>query len=377
MKIGIVITSIFNSGWLERMVNKLSKTEHFANTKIYFIPDNKTPKEIYDLAENLKYSNKLNIWMPTISEQNKFLAGICNPNFILENSDHRRNIGYIKAYADGVDVVVSMDDDNFPINDNFLDLHLQSLSSTAGDVVESSNEFYNNCELLEKDTIFHPRGFPLRRKTNNKNTFQPASELKIGVNAGMWSLAPDVDAISWLIHEKTYSEINTVDDIVLSDNTYCPINSQNTALLGDLIPAYYFVRMGYDIGGGLKFDRLGDIYSGYFLQKVAKALGYNIKFGNPVVTHERNSHNYLNDANAEWGCLRTIDLFCDWLAKVTLTGTTATVCYLQLAEELDDFASNASFDYMPTATRGFYHQMAHDMRVWSNIMRTIDDARAA
>jgi len=33
----------------------------------------------------------------------------------LWNSDYRRNIGYLQAYASGADIIISIDDDNYPL----------------------------------------------------------------------------------------------------------------------------------------------------------------------------------------------------------------------------------------------------------------------
>ena len=60
----------------------------------------------------------------------------------------------------------------------------------------------------------------------------------------MRTIAPDVDAISCLINKQEFENVSDVPDIVLSSDTYCPINSQNTSLLRKYIPAYYFVNMG-------------------------------------------------------------------------------------------------------------------------------------
>ena len=362
-KCGIVITSIYDTGWIERISKNLKESNENENVTIYFISDNKTPSTCF---EKIKIAQKkgIKIWAPTMEEQKKFEHQFSIDNFILENSDHRRNIGYLKAYIDEVDFVISMDDDNFPHGTDFIETHRKMLSAnTVHKLLSSPNNFFNNCTLLEKNTFIHPRGFPTNKKDQVKVEYKKAS-IKVGVNAGMWTIAPDVDAISWLIKYQEFNSINKVDQVILADSTFCPVNSQNTALIRELIPAYYFVRMNYDIGGGLKFDRLGDIYSGYFLQKVAKSSGYNISFGMPLVTHERNNHDYLNDANAEWGCFRTIDIFTEWLTNLKLNNQSVVDNFKCLADELDLFASISNFRYVASSTSGFYHQMSFDMKRW-------------
>jgi hypothetical protein len=366
---GIVITSIYDTGWIERISENILSSNEQDNVKIFYISDNKTPAVC---LEKIKVASKKGIkfWAPSKDEQIIFQKKFGIENFILENSDHRRNIGYLKAYYDEVDFVISMDDDNFPVAINFIDQHRQMLLKKDGlNRVDSSNNFFNNCTLLDSNTFVHPRGYPTNRKQENFIRNSKASNLKIAINAGMWTISPDVDAISWLVKYQEFNNITKVDQVVLGEDTYCPINSQNTSLIREMIPAYYFVRMNYDIGGGLKFDRLGDIYSGYFLQKIAKSLDYSVSFGMPLVSHERNSHDYLNDANAEWGCFRTIDAFSEWLINLRLTNESVTKSFEHMAEELDEFASIANFRYVGSATSGFYHQMAFDMKKWIKLFK--------
>jgi len=367
-KCGIVITSIFDNGWLERMYDELKSSGELESTTIYYIIDYKTPTTIPEKIANFK-NKGMKIVAPNIDEQHKLEVSHGVSKLILKNSDHRRNLGYLLAWFDEVDFVISMDDDNFPKTPNFVNEHRIRLGKrNQVNIVNSSLGLFNNCNLLKNGTHIHPRGYPFSKKTNNEYIFQKTDSVNIGVNAGMWTISPDVDAISWLITPEKFEKIDDVSDLVLAENTFCPVNSQNTALLREYIPSYYFVRMGYDIGGGLNFDRLGDIYSGYFLQKVCKTLGDSVSFGMPLVTHERNAHNYLNDANNEWGCLRTIEEFVDWLSGVKLTGSTVFEVYKSLSDGLDAFAISADFKYMKRSTEGFYHSMAYEMREWVRVL---------
>jgi hypothetical protein len=361
----IVITSIFDNGWLERVCNELEVSEEKENVTIIYIADYKTPPSIFKKIEQLKAVG-FQIISPTLEEQFAYEKKIGLDRFISVNSDHRRNLGYLIAYENGFSFLISMDDDNFPLTKNFVNEHRIRLGMQINKIEVNSNvKAYNNCLLLDFETFIHPRGYPFKyRGDENKLDFKEVKEVNVAVNAGMWTISPDVDAISWLISNKKFEKIKDCKDIILARNTYCPVNSQNTAILREYIPAYYFVRMGYDIGGGLKFDRLGDIYSGYFLQKIVKEKNDAISFGCPLVTHERNSHNYLNDANNEWGCLRTIDEFFDWISSIQLSSGNILETYSNLIFELNEFASLTEFKYMNTSTKGFYYAMANDMSRW-------------
>jgi len=368
----IVVTSIFDNGWLERVTKELEQSGEKDNVTIIFIADFKTPALIFEKIKTLCFAG-FKIIAPTIEEQFVYEKKIALNNFILVNSDHRRNLGYLISYENGFDFVISMDDDNFPLTKNFINEHRLRLGPQKDKLeITSKNQAYNNCTLLDENTFLHPRGFPFDRRTDNFNlTYKNIDNVKVAVNAGMWTISPDVDAISWLILNKKFEHKRDVSDFILNKETYCPINSQNTSLLREYIPAYYFIRMGYDIGGGLKFDRLGDIYSGYFLQKIAKESLASVGFGMPLVTHERNSHNYLNDANGEWGSLRTIDEFFDWIINIEIQGSSIEELYSSLIAELHEFASITKFRFMQTSTAGFYHEMAYDMSKWLKVIKTI------
>ena len=69
-------------------------------------------------------------------------------------------------------------------------------------------------------------------------------------------------------------------------DTWTPVNTQNTALHRDAIPAYYYVRMGFPVKG-MVIDRFGDIWSDYFLQRCAQQAGEVVRVGPPVADHRR------------------------------------------------------------------------------------------
>ena len=60
--------------------------------------------------------------------------------------------------------------------------------------------------------------------------------------------------------------------------------------------------------GGM-IGRYGDLWGGYFLQAVLRGSDWNVSFGEPLVDHRRNPHDYLTDLREEyWGMLLT-----DWM----------------------------------------------------------------
>ena len=111
--------------------------------------------------------------------------------------------------------------------------------------------------------------------------------------------------MSWL-NTPVQSSAFRGTSFVLDRATWAPINSQNTAVHRSVIPSYYFVRMGATVAG-MKIDRYGDIFSGYFSQACVRALGNSVRVGSPIATHARNSHNYLHDATQEMACICVLE----------------------------------------------------------------------
>jgi hypothetical protein len=151
--------------------------------------------------------------------------------------------------------------------------------------------------------------------------------------------------------------------VLLGDRTWSPINTQNTAIHRNAIVAYYFVRMGYPIGG-THIDRYGDIVSGYFSQACVKQMGRKIRLGCPVVEHKRNSHNYMRDASNEFACIWALEEVTQWLVGAKLDGSTYADTYGSLAAQLEDVVETFSGPIWNDATRGYFHQMAYCMRKW-------------
>ena len=182
------------------------------------------------------------------------------------------------------------------------------------------------------------------------------------MNAGLWLAEPDLDAMTWLIAPVCASGMRG-DSLLLSNKAWSPINTQNTAIHRDVIVSYYFVRMGYPLGG-MAIDRFGDIVSGYFSQACVRHLGNLIRVGSPVAEHRRNSHNYLRDATNELACILTLEDITQWLSSFKLQGASYSETYASLAEGLEDAVETFSGPIWNDSTRGYFHQMAYCMRRW-------------
>jgi Reversibly glycosylated polypeptide len=340
MKAAVVLTSIHDctellNGYLANFA------KYGREASIYVITDVKTPAILPPKG----------VIHRTLIEQASFLQSIGFPvEDIPLNSDNRRNIGYLMALADGAEMIVSIDDDNYcPEDEDFIGEHWNSV--TDSQFAGYTQRWFNNCELLYPLLTQYPRGFPYFARNGKQHRGLADELLQVRINAGLWIGDPDFDAITWLSMPKQSESLHESQSVFAAE--WCPINSQNTAVYRDLMPAYYFVKMTPPI------DRFGDIFQGYFALKVAKHMGWTARFGSPVVTHRRNSHNYLKDAMAELPAIVMLEELLPKLIEHKLTGTMVGEAYLSLA------------DFIESQNTPFYSETARLMRLWEAACRRI------
>jgi Reversibly glycosylated polypeptide len=340
VKAAVVVTTIHDcSVLLDGYLRNFAKYGH--EVKFYLIPDLKTPKFVVPNS----------VCVPDKGEQVQFLWNVgLHPENIPWNSDNRRNVGYLMALADGAEMVVSIDDDNYCREEkDFIGEHWEAIHGVHGSI-HSPSGWLNNCDLFNENIVY-PRGFPYYPRGNLTWEYS-TSIIAVHINSGMWIGEPDLDAMTWL-HNPMYT-VHCQGEVVLALDTWSPVNSQNTAVHRDLMGAYYFVRMVPPV------DRFGDIFQGYFALKVAKYMGWTVRFGSPVVEHRRNSHNYLADAQAEIPAIRMLEELLPKLLETKLTGTTVEEAYLSLA------------DFVESQASPFYSETARLMRMWSETVGRIN-----
>lgn len=365
-KATMVLTTIFDPCVLDSYYRNFERFGRLDDVQVIVIPDRKTPKEAYRRCEELSRKG-LRVTCPTLEQQETFLARIgLSAEFVPYDSDNRRNVGYLMAYEDGTDFLLSIDDDNYcrPDEDFFAEHAVVCGGPAEQTVIESPTGFFNLCDLLEMEGScrIYARGFPYRFRHQED---QPGTERKrvpVHINAGLWTIDPDVDAITWLV-AKPHVRGFKGESIVLGETTWSPINTQNTGMLHQAIPAYYYARMGYPLGG-MPIDRYGDIFSGYFVQACCRHMGGFIRAGTPVAEHKRNSHNYMKDAGNEWACIVLMEDLLPWLMEARLEGACYSETFRSLSFALEEAAERFRGPIWSAATRGYFHQMGYCMRAW-------------
>ena len=331
MKIALVTTTI-NTPKL--LVDYAKNFEKYAwkRSDVFFVVagDRKTPP-LGEFCSDLysKYGYKTDYL--GLKEQDELGPGL--KEYIPINTITRRNFAILKAYMDGAEMIVTIDDDNLvQPGEDYLKAHAVIGTKTRMKHVSSKSGWYDVCRTLseaDKKTFYH-RGFPVDQRSEPQETAaEKATE--VVVNAGLWLDAPDTDAMAWLnfgsLSVTGFDSTKYGSQFALEKGTWCPFNSQNTGLSRKVIPSYFLnpPQMRYD-----------DIWASYVVRKISDHMGHSVSYGQPLVTQKRNPHNYVTDLRNETdGMDRTPELIRE-LRAMELTGKTYTDCAYELTEKLSD-----------------------------------------
>lgn len=359
-RVDIVVTTIFEPKFLDGYVENIRRHGH-EGVRIIVIPDRKTPASVYGRSRHH------GVICPTLDEQEAFLARFPSlAQRIPYDSDNRRNVGFLMALDGGADLLITIDDDNYCLDDSdFVREHLAAGDDVSEDEIHSSDGWFNICSLLEADTPAEiwPRGFPyFARRREKQITCRPAAPARAAMNVGLWLSDPDVDALTRLALAPNIGTFRG-KSVRLAQDTWSPINTQNTAIVRDAITAYYYVRMGFSLGG-LRIDRYGDICSGYFLQKCVKARGEAIRVGTPIADHRRTPHNLFKDLSQELAGMVLLDDILGWLVDLHIDGSSYRDLYAALADAIDEKAATMRGFVWDEGGREFLHDTAANMRAW-------------
>jgi hypothetical protein len=367
----ILITTIGNGEIFTALAATLSEEEKLV-TDVIVIPDRKTPMSCWQNAREARL-NGLSVLWKCLGEQATFLSAIRCPLEIPFDTDYRRNIGLLMAYADPrVQRVIMMDDDNFPIGPDFIVGHavVGRRDVAVEGVAGLPNEWFNMLVHSDADErLVYPRGFPFGARGKPSTVWVGSGKVdaRIAAHVGYWIGDPDIDGVTRSVLHPRVLEWNP-DRFVLCSDSRMPINSQNTCVVRDAIPAYWYVKMGAPILG-TRIDRYGDIFSGYFLQMAAQAVGEAITMGAPIVDHRRNAHDILHDALIELPAAMVLEQMTEFI-MTPLTSTN----YVSAAFELADRLVAVSFRGKLSATREaitFLQATAHDLRLWAGLCQRL------
>jgi hypothetical protein len=363
VKITIVTTTIYVPAALEKYGQNARFFGH-SGLNFVVIGDKKTPAETRTFCADLS-SQYYPCSYLGVEEQQIYLERFpALWNHLPFNSIQRRNIGLLKAWEDGADIIITIDDDNWMLNHDFLRLHSIVGQSLELPAFETSSGWFNVCSMLEEasGTPFYHRGFPRGERWKERETFTCVSPInrRVAVNAGLWLDDPDIDAMTRLERPIVVRGMapSAPSRFVLQPGTWSPFNSQNTALMREVIPAYFLSPC---------IGRYDDIWPSYVVVRIAQHLGDVIAYGHPLLRQKRNEHALWTDLDNERVGMLLTDEFCAALRSLTLQGKTYHECYGEVAEKLPMLwrAGSTWTDAMLSARQGLLEGMA----IWHSVFQ--------
>ena len=310
--ISIVVTSI--SSDTNPILLKLAKKSIQNNYQLIVIGDKGSPSNFQ--IDGCQFCS--------IEEQKKLsfdYADICP-----EGHYARKNIGYLLGIRDQASVIIETDDDNLPY-DSFWQERKRFL-----DVPAIANAGWVNVYQYFTEQEIWPRGFPLEliKEHNLPNwNYLLAKATDAPIQQGLANENPDVDAV----YRLTYPLPQTFKGnrkVALSNGTWCPFNSQNTAWWKEAYPLMYLPAY-------CSF-RMTDIWRSFIAQRIAWTNGWSVLFHQPTVWQERNEHNLMKDFQDEISGYLNNREICRSLEKLNLRegvnfiGHNMQICYEKLTD---------------------------------------------
>lgn len=247
---------------------------------------------------------------------------------IPRRTDCVRSFGYLKAAQLGSDVIITLDDDCFPIEPGFVARHVKAV---LGDASEDA--------WVSTGTGIIPRGVPYQGRNR---------ERPVGINHGLWTNVADYDAITQLTLGRTGGAFEPIQQTI-PVGKYFPMCGMNLAWRAELTPAMYFLLMGRD----WPFDRFGDIWCGMLAKKICDHVGFAVASGNPMIEHRRASNVWANLQKEAPG-LPVNETLWSAIDAIVLTETSVAGCYTQIAQEL-------------SLTGPYWSRLREAMEFWSQI----------
>lgn len=257
-----------------------------------------------------------------------------------------RIYGFLKAYQMEADIIITLDDDCYPIKgQNFLEQHIKNLSLKA-----PNNNWFST---FPHKNFYFTRGFPYKNREKNE----------VVISHGLWTNKLDLDA-------KTEIKIKNLNEPILSENYlqfipknyFFPMCSMNLAFKAKIASIIFFPMMGYDNQGKKwPFDRYDDIWAGIFTKKVLDHLGYSVVNGIPFIEHKKASNIKVNLEKEKSG-MRINEHLYQEVEKVKLTKKDLIGAYLELFEKID-FSSQV---FQP---REYFVKLKEAVKIWTGFFK--------
>ncbi len=290
--------------------------QHGPDVAFFVAGDLKTPHaEVIDCLKGLG--------VPAFYLHPEYQDGWLCSDLINWNCVQRRNIALLEACKWGADIIVSVDDDNIPL-DRWTEstpsyfyrfqalLRRDSLAPSRvfnGVKVSSPTGWFDVGTLL--DPVSPHRGFP--HDVESQMEISHVVGARVGVAAGVCIGDPDISAVTRMSYHPIVHRVSQLleSGIVVDPSTHTVFNSQNSAIIRELAPAWGMVPF---------VQRYDDILASLVCARVMRQRGLYIHFGKPFAYQQRNSHDLVKDLKGEILGMEIVKHFAFVLDETPLQG---------------------------------------------------------
>jgi len=341
LKVGIVIPTYKKELWYKFVTAwNWESDKYYLN--LYIVEDN-PKKSFLDLPKPLGSIYINHYCWKDIDKDLKDKAWI-----ISRKSSAIRSYGYYKAYQDGCEYVLTIDDDCYPEKEDYnkIEQLIFNHKAFAMDLHHEYSNTYNvGKQLFPTSGNLWMRGSPIRYRKGRGAL----------VSVGGWNNNPDLDAWTQLENQEPKLKVEpSVKNVPkYSGVTMC---GMNVLFHRSVIPIAYFLLQGVAWG----VDRVDDIWAGLFIKKVLdvydKPMAIN---GFASINHERASNAFVSLKKEGLTLLET-ELLWDRLIPLKLDNTCPLKTYNSLAEQLQP-------EWLGTKEYGL--KLKEAMKIWVGLFR--------
>lgn len=240
------------------------------------------------------------------------------------NTVARRNIALLEALKWGAEIIVTIDDDNFPLSTDYFDRFEMVLGASFTGLQVGEAGWWVDSGQWCFPTNGRPvgqRGFPQNKFSNSQVSY--VVDAKVGVATGLILGDPDTSAVDRISRYPRVHQISELyrSGVVVIPSARCPFNSQNTAFVRELSPCFLMVP---------QFKRYDDIFASLVAQRVMRDFGYQLHIGQPFVYQQRNAHDLLKDLKAEMWGMEHVEEFATLLDGISLRGCSSVLSMLDV-----------------------------------------------
>lgn len=205
------------------------------------------------------------------------------------NCIQRRNLAVLKAMELGPKTITTIDDDNYPLGDDWFSRLDEYMRPTAQRVTSCESGWFDPGSLCVPSVVH--RGYPLEQRHApyvSPLVYASSEPRRIGVLASLWVGDPDIDAVERIVTNPWVTDV--IANAVLDVGTWAPFNSQATTVVGELAPLLF---MWPGVG------RYDDIWASYLARVIMDARDWHVRYGAPTVKQTRNEHDLIKDLENE------------------------------------------------------------------------------